>query len=150
MKSGDKKKKLRRAVVLLTTIGGCWAVRYLGPISLLIFPLMGFGLWCSWKTKSIFAFILLLLLNPLSVSFTHGIADYIDGAPTLRYIGHRRMRSWNVDRQSRAFRIGGISLVFGNEWTWQVPIEGPSFTYIPGMGKDRSRNFLYGKIEDTR
>lgn len=121
MKSKEGKKKPRDMIALTMAFAGCWLVNFVGPFSLLIFPLLGFGLWCSWNIRSITALTLLLLLNPLGISFIHGLTEYVGGAPTLMYSGHARMRRWNVDRHSRAFRVGGSSMVTGNEWTWQVP-----------------------------
>jgi len=121
MNSDEKKKNPRIRVGLILLFFGCWVARFLGPFSLLIIPFLFLGFWIAWEKKSKIAFVLLFLLNPLGLYFTHGVIDYIGGAPTLMYSGHARMRKWNVDRYSRAFRVGGMSVVSGNEWTWQIP-----------------------------
>lgn len=108
-------------VVVMATIVGCWLVSFLGHLSFLIIPLWMYGAWYSWRRRSLIGFMLLLTLNPLSIPFVRGLIAYRQGAPTILHSGHARMRRWNVDRQSRAFRVGGSSMMTGNEWTWQAP-----------------------------
>ena len=71
--------------------------------------------------KEWLALLLLLITNPLSVYFMHGVAEYAEGAPSLRFYGLPSIASYNIDRQSRAFRSGGGCIVYGNEWVFLSP-----------------------------
>ena len=111
--SRSPKKHLGTAIGI--TLFG-WAVFPLGIVSLLLVPAFIIGVILTTFKKSWSALFLILALNPVSGHFFGGLFDYARGAPKLKFVGLPVFESFNIDRESRAFRSGGGCLIQGNEW----------------------------------
>jgi len=111
----------RRWSFVSVAVVACWVLSLLSILSLLIPPLLGFGLIKSWRRHAWLPALLLLIANPLGVFFMGGLVDYAGGAPTLRSMGLPSREFFNIDRESRCFRRTGGCVVSGNEWVFEVP-----------------------------
>lgn len=113
------KKPMRPWTAITILIVASWITALLGPLSFLLLFLLGYGIYAyhqHWKALS-----LLVLLNPLTVFFIIGIADYCSGTPELHFMGLPNIETYNLDRSSRCFHRGGGCLVSDDEWVQIIP-----------------------------
>lgn len=106
----------RHAIAMLLL---CWALSFLGPLSYLIFFILGFAVVRAIYRKAWFPLILLIAANPLAFFFAGGIADYAKGTPTLRGMGLPGSEYHNIDPKTRCMRRSGGCLISGHEWVSQ-------------------------------
>lgn len=112
--------KRRSWFLVVMVVLWCWFALITGILSFLIIPLLLFGIVRAICEKWWDGLALIVVLNPLLVFATFGIANYVGGAPTLLFRGLPEIESFNVDRATRCFRSGGGGCIpMGNEWATQ-------------------------------
>ena len=119
MKPGSIQKRPWAMACLVVL--GCWAITFIGPLSLLIVPALIVATVWMVRRRAWFALTLLLASNPLGGFFAGGVLDYARGTPTLHFVGLPGIESYNLDRSSRGFPRGGGCLVSGNELVFSLP-----------------------------
>ena len=96
-----------------------WASLLLGPLSLVLLPILLWGIGRCLARRAGGPLLALLLLSPLGVSFAAGVLDYLGGSPTCRVTGGLR-RFTNPDRITRCTTTGGC-IGWGHEWALEMP-----------------------------
>ncbi len=119
MAKGTRSRLTWGLVVVVVAL--CWVLSLLGPLSWFIPLLMAFALVRLYVRKEWLALAATIFGNPLSVFFAGGLSDYMQGAPSLHYMGLRELEFYNVDRETRCFRRSGGCVIHSNEWVSQLP-----------------------------
>jgi len=108
----------------VTLVSACWGIAMMGEASVLMIPAIFGGVFVSlWQYGRQFwiPVTVVVVLNPLAVSFAGGITDYWGGAPSLWFMGLPRISSFNVDPANRCFHRGCGCCIWGNEWVYLDP-----------------------------
>ncbi|MEO5915546.1 MAG: hypothetical protein ABIS50_15035 [Luteolibacter sp.] len=112
----------------------------LGPLTLLIVPLLVTCLFITLRRRAWLCSLILLLANPLSLFFIGGVVDYAKGAPALHSMGLPSREFYNVDPTTRCFRQTGGCVVYGGEWIHQVP-HNIALIFLSGVFGPPSRSY---------
>lgn len=113
------KKSFWLLVVALLLI---WCCSILGPLSLVVVPvIMIGGLLYFLGHRRYATAVLLLVATPMSVSFIQGSVDYFNGEARLRHSGLPGTTFFNLDPELRCGRSTYGCIVSGGEWVTQLP-----------------------------
>lgn len=110
-------RKIWRFAGMIVVI--CWALSFLGPLSWLMFLMLGLALLRTSYRGAWLPMLLIFVANPMVVWFFTGIVDYAKGSPRLWYMGLPSLEFYNIDPKTRCFKQTGGCLVSGNEWVSQ-------------------------------
>lgn len=94
----------------------CWVLSFLGPLSFLIFFILGFSVIRAIYRKAWLPLILLIAANPFAFFFVGGVVDYAKGSPMLRGMGLPGSEYHNIDPKTRCMRRSGGCVIRGHEW----------------------------------
>jgi hypothetical protein len=94
----------------------CWVLSFLGPLSYLIFFVLGFAVMRAIYRKAWLPLLLLIAANTFTAFFAGGAVDYTKGSPALRGMGLPGFEYFNIDPKTRCMRRSGGCVVSGNEW----------------------------------
>ena len=93
-----------------------WVLSFLGPLSFLIFFILGFAVIRAIYRRAWLPLILLIAANPFVFFFVGGFVDYAKGSPTVRGMGLPGFEYHNIDPTTRCMRRSGGCVVRGHEW----------------------------------
>lgn len=92
----------------------------LGPLNLLVLPVMGFLTVNAWQSRS-WRPAAVLLASPLPVLFISGLLAWFAERPTYHGIGLLRKEAFNLDRDTRTFQSTSGCVVNGGEFLQNLP-----------------------------
>jgi hypothetical protein len=96
-----------------------WASLLLGLLSLVLIPILLWGTArCLWR-RARGPLLVLLVFNPMGVSFVNGVIDYLSGSPQYHAVGLLRVS--NPDRTTRCTTTTSGCVMWGHEWATMGP-----------------------------
>src|SRR4051794_28415877 len=104
----------------LLLVSACWVAGMFG-VGVLLIPTIIAGALVAMLRKSWILLGMVAALNPLSVYYVRGIADYWRGAPAIWSMGLPRIESFNIDPVNHCFWSSGSCILWGNEWVYIDP-----------------------------
>lgn len=93
-----------------------WLCLFLPPLSIVMLPLIVFGVSANSLKKRYVSAAAVLVLTPITFVASQGVVDYARGTARLRFVGLPRVSSFNVDPVYRCQRESLGCLAYGNEW----------------------------------
>lgn len=107
--------------IWLFVLWGCmWILMGLGPLNLLILPVMVFLAVNAFQSRS-WRPIMILAASPLAVLFMAGALAWFAEQPAYRCVGLGRGEFYNLDRDSRTYAATSGCVIYGGEFLRDEP-----------------------------